>query len=157
MVSHRDADKQASRWDDFLSSFVRGSKGFSQLSRPRISLCDEKTHGARWSLLFYRKLKRFSFWELNKIFRAKPVCPRLLAPSFRSISLIIIEKQFKVCLTNARRRRAEERGILKGERIAKNSAEQSLFNHQPFCRVLKHLSPLSGIPLVTFLLLVAGK
>ena len=41
MVSHRDADKQASRWSDFLSSFVRGSKGFSQLDRPQISLCDE--------------------------------------------------------------------------------------------------------------------
>ena len=41
MVSHRDADKQASRWSDFLSSSVRGSKVFSPLNRPRISLCDE--------------------------------------------------------------------------------------------------------------------
>ena len=41
MVSHRDADKQASRWDGFLSSSVRGSKGVSPLSRPRKSLCDE--------------------------------------------------------------------------------------------------------------------
>ena len=41
MVSHRDADKQVSRWDGFLSSFVRGSKGFSQLDRPQISLCDK--------------------------------------------------------------------------------------------------------------------
>ena len=88
---------------------------------------------------------------MHKESRAKPVCPRPLGPSFRSISLIIIEKQFKVCLTNARRRRAEERGILKGERIAKNSAGRSLFNHQPFCRVLKHLSPLSGASLVRFL------
>ena len=153
MVSHRDADKQASRWSDFLSFFVRGSKGFSQLSRPRISLCDEKIfiHSSRLSLLFCERLERLSLWQLNKKFRAKPVYPRLLAPSFRSISLIIIEKQFKVCLTNARRRRAEEKGILKGERIAKNSAERSLFNHQPFCRVLKHLSPLSGVSLVRFL------
>ena len=84
-------------------------------------------------------------------YRAKPVCPRLLAPSFRSISLINTKKELKTHLTNARRRRAEERGILKGERIAKNSAGRSLFNHQPFCRVLKHLSPLSGASLVRFL------
>ena len=41
MVSHRDADKQASRWGDYLSSSVRGSKGFSPLKRPQISLFDE--------------------------------------------------------------------------------------------------------------------
>ena len=154
MVSHRDADKQASRWSDFLSSFVRGSKVFSQLKRPRISLCDKKIfiHSSRLSLLFCERLERLSLWQLNKKFRAKPVYPRLLAPSFRSVLLlIIIEKQFKVCLTTARRRRAEEKGILKGERIAKNSAGRSLFNHQPPRRVLKHLSPLSGVSLVRFL------
>ena len=124
---------------------------FSPLNRPRISLCDEKTHGVRWSLLFYRKLKRFSFWKLNKIFRAKPVCPRLFALPFRLFSLINSNKKIKTCFTNARRRRAEERGILKGERIAKNSAGRSLFNHQPVRRVLKHLSPLSGASLVRFL------
>ena len=152
MVSHRAADKQASRWSDFLSSSVRGSKGFSPLNRPRISLCNERVfYIARRSLLFYRKLERLSFWQLHLRFSAKPVYSRLLAPSFRSISLINTKKELKTHLTNARRRRAEERGILKGERIAKNSAGRSLFNHQPFCRVLKHLSPLSGASLVRFL------
>ena len=183
MVSHRDADKQASRWSDFLSSSVRGSKAFSPLSRPRISLCDEIKklslyllrwgvrkgshnlivrkglcvtkrifiHSSRRSLFFYRKLEKLSFWQLYLKYRAKPVCPRLNASPFRSFSLINTKKELKTHLTNARRRRAEERGILKGERIAKNSAGRSLFNHQPFCRVLKHLSPLSGASLVRFL------
>ena len=84
-------------------------------------------------------------------YRAKPVCPRLFALPFRLFSLINSNKKIKTCFTNARRRRAEERGILKGERIAKNSAGRSLFNHQPPRRVLKHLSPLSGASLVRFL------
>ena len=61
MVSHRDADKQASRWDDFLSSFVRGSKGFSPLSRLQISLCDEKANMLRSESYFKTKKNKKIF------------------------------------------------------------------------------------------------
>ena len=41
----------------FLSSSVRGSKGFSQLDRPRISLCDEKNFHSQFEakLTFLQK------------------------------------------------------------------------------------------------------
>ena len=64
VAKQRDADKQASRWSDYLSSFVRGSKGFSQLDRPRISLCDEKNFHSQFEakLTFFAKdLKDFYF------------------------------------------------------------------------------------------------
>ena len=131
---------------------MRGSKGFSPLNRPQISLCDEKQICYKVNLtLKLKKQKDFHFDSCTKSSERSLYIRVFLRYRFDCFHSLIQIKKIKTRLTNARRRRAEERGILKGERIAKNSAERSLFNHQPSRRVLKHLSPLSGVSLVRFL------